>query len=327
MGQEYYRRRLKANKMKRKIASTRASIRNFRVLLRLILIILIIFCSLKVLKSHYWYINKTKMAIADPTVIKIEGNIITPKYKIVDLIRQTQLPNTQIFRLDTTELKDNIEQLQPIKRVYVRRFWLPARLNIIIEERTPVFLITPKLDSEPISAITDDGVLIDREYMPISPKFITYKIITYGVRGDDYEKWNKQRVDEILKLIKSFESYSGQKVEYVDLRNPNDVYVKLEKVLVRFGEINETALKRAKWIAAILPETEKFKQKIKYIDLRWEDAHYIKLEDASQQTIKQNTKETNVKIEVKKDVSHQENKPEDKTQDNTQDTSAAEEEN
>ena len=217
--------------------------------------------------------------------------------------------------------------MQPIKRVYVRRFWLPARLNIIIEERTPVFLITPKLDSEPISAITDDGVLIDREYMPISPKFITYKIITYGVRGDDYEKWNKQRVDEILKLIKSFESYSGQKVEYVDLRNPNDVYVKLEKVLVRFGEINETALKRAKWIAAILPETEKFKQKIKYIDLRWEDAHYIKLEDASQQTIKQNTKETNVKIEVKKDVSHQENKPEDKTQDNTQDTSAAEEEN
>lgn len=327
MGQEYYRRRLKANKMKRKIASTRASIRNFRVLLRLILIILIIFCSLKVLKSHYWYINKTKMAIADPTVIKIEGNIITPKYKIVDLIRQTQLPNTQIFRLDTTELKDNIEQLQPIKRVYVRRFWLPARLNIIIEERTPVFLITPKLDSEPISAITDDGVLIDREYMPISPKFTTYKIITYGVRGDDYEKWNKQRVDEILKLIKSFESYSGQKVEYVDLRNPNDVYVKLEKVLVRFGEINETALKRAKWIAAILPETEKFKQKIKYIDLRWEDAHYIKLEDASQQTIKQSTKETNVKIEVKKDVSHQENKPEDKTQDNTQDTSAAEEEN
>ena len=327
MGQEYYRRRLKANKMKRKIASTRASIRNFRVLLRLILIILIIFCSLKVLKSHYWYINKTKMAIADPTVIKIEGNIITPKYKIVDLIRQTQLPNTQIFRLDTTELKDNIEQLQPIKRVYVRRFWVPARLNRIIEERTPVFLITPKLDSEPISAITDDGVLIDREYMPISPKFITYKIITYGVRGDDYEKWNKQRVDEILKLIKSFESYSGQKVEYVDLRNPNDVYVKLEKVLVRFGEINETALKRAKWIAAILPETEKFKQKIKYIDLRWEDAHYIKLEDASQQTIKQNTKETNVKIEVKKDVSHQENKPEDKTQDNTQDTSAAEEEN
>ena len=41
---------------------------------------------------------------------------------------------------------------------------------------------------------------------------------------------------------------------------------------------------RAKWIATILPETEKFKQKIKYIDLRWEDAHYIKLEEGAQNT-------------------------------------------
>ena len=68
------------------------------------------------------------------------------------------------------------------------------------------------------------------------------------------------------------------------MRNPNDVYIKLEKVLIRFGEINDTGLKRAKWIATILPETEKIKQKIKYIDLRWEDAHYIKLDEAVPQT-------------------------------------------
>ena len=120
--------------------------------------------------------------------------------------------------------------------------------------------------------------------MPIIPKFKTYKIITYGVRGDDYEKWNKDRVDEILHLTKSLEAYSGQRVEYLDLRNPSDVYIKLEKVLIRFGEINDTALVRAKWIATILPETENFKQKIKYIDLRWEDAHYIKLDEPVSQS-------------------------------------------
>lgn len=281
MGQEYYRRRLKANKMRRKIASVRSTIRNFRVLLRLLLIVFIILLGLKVLKLHGWYLNQDLLAIANPKVIKIEGNIITPRYKIVDLIRQVQLPNTQIFRLDTTEMEQNIAQLQPIKKVYVRRFWHPARLDVLVEERTPVFLITPSLDAVPISAVTTDGVFIDREYMPISSKFKTYKILTYGVRGDDYEKWNQNRVDEILRLTKALETYSGQKVEYLDIRNPSDIYIKIEKVLIRFGEINDTALKRAKWIATILPETEKFKQKIKYIDLRWEDAHYIKLEDGN----------------------------------------------
>lgn len=279
MGQEYYRRRLKANKMRRLIASRRSAIRNFRVLLRLLLIVLIILFAFKVLKLSGWYLNQDLLAVADERVIKIEGNAITPKYKIVDLIRQVQLPYVQIFRLDTTEIENNLLKLKPIKKVYVRRLWNPARINIIIEERTPVFLITPALDAEPISAITTDGVFIDREYMPISPKFHTYKIITYGVRGDDYEKWNKQRVDEILMLTKSIETYGGQKVEYIDLRNPNDVYIKLEKVLIRFGEINDTALKRAKWVATILPEVAKFKQKIKYVDLRWDDAHYIKLEE------------------------------------------------
>ena len=284
MGQEYYRRRLRANKMRRKIASTRSMIRRLRMFLRLVLIILIVVFGLKVLKMHGWYLNQELLSATDESVIKIEGNIITPKYKIVDLIRQVQLPNTQIFRLDTTEMEENIKQLQPIKKVYVRRFWHPARIDVLVEERVPVFLITPKIDAAPIAAITTDGVLIDREYMPISPKFKTYKIITYGVRGDDYEKWNKERVDEILRLTTALEAYSGQIVEYIDLRNPTDVYIKLEKVLIRFGEINDTALVRAKWTATILPETRNFKQRIKYIDLRWEDAHYIKLEENSQQS-------------------------------------------
>ena len=291
MGQEYYRRRLKANKMRRLIASRRRALNNFRVLLRLCLIVFIIFFALKVLRLSGWYLNQDLLAVADESIIRIEGNAITPKYKIVDLVRQVNLPNVQIFRLDTNEIEVNLLKLQPIKKVYIRRLWHPARLNIIIEERTPVFLITPALDAEPISAITTDGVFIDREYMPISPKFHTYKIITYGVRGDDYEKWNKSRVDEILRLTKAIETYGGQRVEYLDLRNPNDVYIKLEKVLIRFGEINDTSLKRAKWVATILPETEKFKQKIKYIDLRWEDAHYIKLDEQSSKSNVTSTQE------------------------------------
>jgi len=278
--QYYYRRKLRANKMRRRIISAKNSIRNLRMLIRVGLIFAIMFLGIKILKLPQWFIDKDLLAVVDSSVVKIEGNLITPKYKIIDLIKQTRLPRTQVFRMDTRELERNIAKLQPIKKVYVRRYWLPARLNILVEERVPVFLIAPNLETEPISAITEDGVFIDREYMPIPPKFNATKILTYGLAGDDYEQWDKKRVDEILKLIKTIEAYSKQKVKYVDLRNPKDVYVQIGDLMLRLGQINDSIYNRIKCIATILPEAQsKYGSKIKYIDLRWEDARYIKLDN------------------------------------------------
>ncbi len=126
--------------------------------------------------------------------------------------------------------------------------------------------------------------------MPIPPEFNATKILTYGLAGDDYEQWDKKRVDEILKLIKTIEAYSKQDVKYVDLRNPKDVYVQIGDIMLRLGEINESIYNRVKWIATILPEAQsKYGTKIKYIDLRWEDARYIKL-DNNKKHVEGNTK-------------------------------------
>lgn len=288
--QYYYRRKLRANKMRRRIISSKNLIRNFRALLRVSLIFAFVYFGIWVLKLPQWFIDKDLLRVVDESVVKIEGNLITPQYKIIDLIKQTELPYTQVFRLDTRELEKNIAQLQPVKKVYVRRYWFPGRLNILVEERTPVFLIAPNLETEPISAITEDGVFIDREYMPIPAEFNATKILTYGVAGDDYEQWDKKRVDEILKLIKTIEAYAKQDVKYVDLRNPKDVYVQISDIMLRLGEINESIYNRTKWIATILPEAQsKYGTKIKYIDLRWEDARYIKL-DNNKKHVEGNTK-------------------------------------
>ncbi len=276
--QRYYRRRLQANRYKRQVNAASVQIRAARVLLRLAIIVSIIFFAAVVLRAHRWNLNLEALKVADPAVLKIEGNVITPTYKIVDMIRQTELPNVPIYRLDTREIEKNITDLEAVEHVYVRRFWLPARLLIVVEERTPVFEITPNLDTAPISAITDDGIFIGRDYMPLSKRFKTTKILSYGVRGDDYENWSRVRVRELQKFIKAVETYSGDEVEYLDLRDPKDVYVKLQDVLVRFGEVNDATFERAQWLATIIPETKNFKKKIKYIDLRWDEAHYIKLD-------------------------------------------------
>ena len=300
MGLLYQKRRLKVNKIKRQIASNRAFLQRIRVLLSFLMILGIIYFCYWALKLPQWYIDSAKLNKASSDVLKIYGNLITPDYKIINMVRQTQLPYTQIFRLDTTELENNISQLQPIKKVYVRRYWFPARLIINVDERTPAFLLAPNLDSEPNSALTTDGVLIDHDYLPLKPSFKVKKLLTYGVKDGYDEIWDKKRVEEILKLIKAIEAYSNQEVQYIDLRNQKDVYIMLQEYLIRFGEINDTSLNRAKSIGAILPEAKKYDQKIKYIDLRWDDSHYLRLEGAKE--VKKEIKEENKdKKEIKEE--------------------------
>lgn len=128
--------------------------------------------------------------------------------------------------------------------------------------------------------------------MPIPSKFKTTKILSYGTNDDDYENWDKKRVDELIKLTKTIEAYSKQKVIYIDLRNQNDIYVKLDDVMLRIGSIDDTLKDRIKSIPTILPEAKTLKQKVKYIDLRWKNTNYIKL-DTEKPEQKQDKKDKN----------------------------------
>ncbi|MBR5305140.1 MAG: FtsQ-type POTRA domain-containing protein [Candidatus Gastranaerophilales bacterium] len=290
MGLLYQKRRLKVNKIKRKIAANRVLLIRIKMFLSLLLIIAIAYFCYCSLKLPQWYINTEKLAKASSDVLKIQGNIITPDYKIINMVRQTQLPYTQIFRLDTTELENNISQLAPVKKVYVRRYWFPARLVINVDERIPAFLLAPNLESEPNSALTTDGILIDHDYLPLNQSIKTKKLLTYGVKDGLDEVWDKKRVEEILKLTKAIEAYSNQEVQYIDLRNQKDVYIMLEEYLIRLGEINATSLNRTRWIASILPEAQKYNKKVKYIDLRWDDSYYLRLKESKEEVKKELTK-------------------------------------
>lgn len=286
----YYKRRLKANKMRRQIMGVRTLLQRVRVLLALIIALLLCAFAVWVLKLPQWYLDSAKLSNADSEIIKIQGNTLTPEEKIRDMVRKTELPYTQIYRLDTKPLEENIKKLQPVKNVYIKRYWLPARIIIAIEERMSVFLLTPNLDTEPNSALTAEGVLINKDYLPFKIPQKAKIILTYGVVNGHEEVWNKKKVDKLIEITKAFEAYSGLEVKYIDLRNEKDSYVMLGEFLIRFGEINETALARIKWIAPIIPEAQKNKNNIKYIDLRWEDSRYFCLK---------NTKDSKEEAEIK----------------------------
>ena len=265
-------------KQMRRIRRREVFMNRMKALFNLVIVLFLIFALFKAITLKQWYLNKDVFKKANSRYLKIFGNSITPDYQILNSLRFIQLPNKPIYLLKTEPLKEQLLKLSPVNEVHVLRYWFPARLEIIIEERIPILTIAPSEKVAPIAFFTQDGKLIGREYMPLPKGIKTYKILSYGTKGDDYRKWDIKKINELEILGRTIEMYSKEPIEYIDLRNPKDVYVKIKSNFLRIGELNDTTLNRVKYIQSILPEAKTLENKIKYIDLRWEEAYYIKLE-------------------------------------------------
>lgn len=273
-------RRVKINQMQRNVRRGKERLRWLRCWLRLFLIVVLIFAAYKVYKMPQWYLNKNIFSSASNNTLTIIENKITPTHRILNILRQTPVPQKPIYLFNTKEIEKEIEKLVPVKKVYIKRLWFPARLSIIVIERRPILRIAPTPEAPPVAVFAEGGKLIGRDYLPIKNiENNTILVLTYGTKGDDYRTWDEKRIKKIETIVRAMEQFSGQKVDYIDIRNPKDVYIKLPVVNVRVGELDFMALSRVRNISAILPQIETLDKKIKYIDLRWQDAQYIKLEE------------------------------------------------
>ena len=72
-------------------------------------------------------------------------------------------------------------------------------------------------------------------------------------------------------------SAADEVVEYIDYRNPKDVYIKIPTVNIRLGELNPSIFNKIGRLPSLLPQVKMINKKVKYIDLRWESS-YIKLD-------------------------------------------------
>ena len=192
-------RRMRAYKKQRELRRRKIMLRRLRVFIRFLLIILLIYFGYRLYNCHMWFLNKEIFNTVENSALKITGNNITPSYKILNELRRVDVQGIPIFLLRTKELEQNVETLVPIKKVYIRRYWWPARLVIMVDERRPILTIAPSEDVQPIAFFAQGGVLIGRDYLPLNPSTKTYLILTYGTRGDDYRNWDEEKVSKIEK--------------------------------------------------------------------------------------------------------------------------------
>ena len=270
-------RRLKQAKMQRQIRQSQRRLANLRVFYKLFIIFGLIFSIFFILKMPQWRLSSKAFDSIESSCLEIINNHIVPEQKILSALRRNQVPTQPIFLVKTDDLKKSIKQLEPVQNVYIRRFWFPARLQIIIIERTPIVTISPNTESQPIAFFSSDGKLIGREYMPLDENYDTVLVVTYGA-GDDYRNWEVNKVRNFKKLADLIKVKTGETVEYIDYRNPKDVYVKIQTTSIRLGSMNSTIFDKISRLPSLLPQVKMINKKVKYIDLRW-DSNYIKLDE------------------------------------------------
>lgn len=270
-------RRLKQARMQRQVRQSQRRLNRLRVFYKFFLVVSLAFLIAFILKMPQWCLNPNAFDSLESPALEIVNNHIVPEQKILSALRRNQVPQQPVFLVKTDDIKKSITQLEPIQNVYIRRFWFPARLQIIVIERTPIVTISPNFESAPIAFFSADGKLIGREYMPLDENYETVLVITYG-SGDDYRNWDAIKVKNFKKLADLVESETGEEVEYIDYRNPKDVYVKIQTTSIRLGSMNPSIFGKIKRLPSLLPQVKMINKKVKYIDLRW-DSNYIKLDE------------------------------------------------
>lgn len=272
-------RRIKHQQLRRKARRGEIALRRLYKFIRFLIILSIFYGVYRFTNLHYWDLPSDIYNNKNYNYVEILGNSLVKDEKILEKMKTVSFKYKKIYQINPATIETEIEKLVPIKRAYVRRYWFPARFVIMVEEVMPAITISPSETAPDIVAFSFDAELIPREYLPLPDNSNAVKILSYGTKGDDYEKWDGEKINSLYKLAKLLEEYSGEKVLYLDMRNPHNVFAQLESVKIRLGEVDVNVFERIKSVRNILPEVKHLEQKVKYIDLSWKKSKYIKLDE------------------------------------------------
>ena len=273
----------KQNQLKRQIRKSRKNVRALLRFSRFLLFIGLIFLGYTILNLKYWRLNPKAFSSLGNTSIRIENNYITPSDRILKAVQENEVSTKPIFLVNTDNIKESIMKIPPIQNVYIKRFWLPARIEILVQEREPAITIAPNENVDPIAFYTKDGKLIGRTYLPLDSSFKVIKVLTYGTYAG-CGQMDAAKIKFITTIAKDIEQASKEPVQYIDFRNPDDIYVQIPTVKIKLGSVSPLTypdtLKKINGLPAILPKVKVLNKKVKYIDLRWQNnLFFIKLDD------------------------------------------------
>lgn len=273
---------VKHKQIQRKIRKKRKRINRLKAFLRFIIVLSLIFISYKFVQLSGWYLPKDTFKNPEKGRVEIIDNKLIPTYLINKNLSNISIPKIPIFMMSIHPIQKELYKIPVIKNVYIRRYGFPARVQIIINERIPQAIIKTNLNNPPIAFYTTDYVLVtNKQYMTNIKDYSPILTILTNPKNL-YKELSVKKFQEIEKIVKEVETYSNQRVEYIDIRKPNDVYVKIKTTSIRLGTLDSTVFERIKRIYTILPQITEVDSHIQYIDLSWDKVNYLKLKKQKQ---------------------------------------------
>lgn len=269
IAKSHNKRKLGRLQKRRKIRKLKIILNRIRICAKLAFYAFIVWAFIQITTLSSWYLDENIFSMYPNSQLEIEGNRIISTQQIMDNLKKVNLPQKPLYLIDTTPIETRLLQMAPAKKAVARRYWLPARLRIVIDERTPVISILPSPKAEPVAVFTrdDDTIkVLEGKFLPIPDNFPTYKVITF----DEYKKWKPAIVPYLEKLAIYLESMTGDKLVYLDIRNPDDVFAQMQNIRLRIGGVKgKEVFSRIEKVSSVIPEAMKIKDSINYIDLRW----------------------------------------------------------
>jgi hypothetical protein len=152
--------------------------------------------------------------------------------------------------------------LKVVKHAFVRRYALPQpRIVVEVLEEFPwaSFSQGPDLPTE--SVIAQSGRMI-----PVKdfPTITQPQLVFYGKPGLKLDHTN---VAQWAKWVGYISEQTGAPVEYVDLRNSNDVRIKNGDLNLKLGIADTSLTRRLGRLTSVLAAVQPMKSRLEYIDL------------------------------------------------------------
>ncbi len=192
--------------------------------------------------------------------ILVHGNQVATVEQVRESIASAV--NTPLYRVNPRQLEKQIVALRAVKHAFVRRYALP-RPRIVVEvlEEFPWASFSQGPDQPVESVIAQSGRMI-----PIKdfPTITQPQLVFYGKPGLKMEHAN---VAQWAKWVAYISEQTGQPVEYVDLRNSNDVQIQNGDLHLKIGIADTSLTRRLGRLTSVLAAIQPMKSRLEYIDL------------------------------------------------------------
>jgi cell division septal protein FtsQ len=199
--------------------------------------------------------------LADPDRdIEVRGNSVVA----VEQIRGALASDVgkPLYKLDPQRLAGQVRSLEAVRYAFVRRYLLP-RPHLVVEvlEEFPWATLATDPGRPPDLVISETGRLIPISQFPslVKPQFKIY--------GTADLRLSRAQVAQWAAWVAYIEAQTGEKVTYLDMRQPQDVRVQDGDLYFKIGSADSTLTRRLARLASLMPALVPFRGRLEYVDL------------------------------------------------------------